>query len=480
MKITLPKIIIFLILVNFLLRIPFLNLPAHFDEINYFNALLAIYNNHFNPFVVFYSYKPPVDFIIPAIFFKLFGPARIWGRLATAAYSSLVLLFNYLLAKRVFNHRVAIFSTVLLFCFPMFMVQSFLFQGMVSLTALTLASVYFYFSRQKKLYFLTASLLVLDKETAIFILIFLAAYDFLINIRKRRFTDLIKQTIFLISPIGWLVIWMLINKFLFSWFLWPTHLAFYETNNFMKLILSYSLDYILIENPLIKISGMLIGLCIIITVLSKKYRQRLWKKENSLFLSLFFFYSLFYTYGYFIPRYLLFVYPLYFMVFSQLIIKLFPKKTYILVLLMVFAGGLLLSNYFSIFRVKQFHWVGDVDFGLFGKINLQQKTLNYLNNNFQESIVLSNWLIAELWRQPFFGYTKKEGIAFDFSQKDNREIITNIINYQDKKPILLVIASDYDRPVNYLLSFDWELIQTIKLDNLKESQEKFLIFRLKQ
>src|SRR6266478_4521449 len=88
--------ILFISLV-FILKKSCLGLPAFADEINYIDGVLAVYNNHLNPFVAFWAYKPPLFYVIAATLCKIFGYSLEVLRFPILLYSFLTLYFTFLL-----------------------------------------------------------------------------------------------------------------------------------------------------------------------------------------------------------------------------------------------------------------------------------------------------------------------------------------------------------------------------------------------
>jgi len=203
-------------LLNFLIRIPFFNLPLHHDEIPYFKGILAVLHNHFNPFIRFPGYKPPVFYEIGALFFNFSKFYRINARLLAAVFSSLSLFFTYLLGKKIFSSRTGFFASLLLFFFPLFMGQSFHYQSQIIIIFLSLATLFYYFDNKKTLYFIFATFLVLTHETAIFIPFLI----FLFNIIKVKgfLLSRIKKSVFFIFPLSFFFIWLVLNKIYMGWF----------------------------------------------------------------------------------------------------------------------------------------------------------------------------------------------------------------------------------------------------------------------
>jgi 4-amino-4-deoxy-L-arabinose transferase-like glycosyltransferase len=136
-----PTFVFIVCLVNFLIRIPFFSRLLTNDANLYSIGVLRVYQNHFNPFIQFWGYKPPVLFELTAILYKIFGPSIIVGNAVSAFASSIALWYTYLLGTHLFNKKTGVWATLMLFFFPIFSSQSLQFTDAIFITPLLLASI---------------------------------------------------------------------------------------------------------------------------------------------------------------------------------------------------------------------------------------------------------------------------------------------------------------------------------------------------
>jgi len=353
--------VVLLALVNFLARIAFFSLPIHHDEDAYFGGALAIYENNFNPFIEFWSYKPPFLFEITAVLFKLLGPSRVWGRLIIAFFSSLSLLFLYLLGEKIFNKKTGFWAAIILFFFPLFMAQSFLFHTAVPLTALTLAAFYFYFGDNRKWYFIFASLLVLTKEPMIFVTLLLSVFHFWRNYRRKKLTSLTKEIVVLIAPLSFFIAWMLLNKKFLGWFLWPYNLSYFGQNPPYARPRFVDVTNVVFKEHFLWFVFSLLIAGFVFSLSWKKLKKHFLGKETIFFSILFISHLLFFCLGAFLPRYLLFAYPLMFLCFVNLLEILFERREKLFKIFMVgICCCFFLTNFYNLlFYPKIPSWSGE-------------------------------------------------------------------------------------------------------------------------
>lgn len=479
------KIIIVLALLNFLLRLPFSNLPLYNDETNSMEAAIKIYNNNLNPFVEFWSYKPPLLFETTAVLFKIFSPSRVWGRIVVYFFSSFSLIFCYLLGKKLFNKEVGFLSTILLFFFPLFFVHSFLFLVDTPLVALALAALYFYFTNKYFYYFLAASLSVLAKEPMIFFIIFLSFYDVFSNTNKLSVTRLFRRFLLFLSPVTVFIVWMMLNKKFLGWYLWPGNISiFLGENTFQKSLdgLSWSFKIIFQEQNLAMIFFLLYS-AFIFSFWWPHLKKNFLKKEVIFFNLLFLFYFFFFSSS-FLPRYLLFVYPLIFISFLWLLEVIFQNSK-ILPILFVFSFCFLFV-FQSLFNFFFAYSRSEVDISLLRHIFLRKKAVSYLEKTFLQPFVISSWEFD--LQRPESGYASQaiEELSYcpltlkEFGYKDSLDWLKDL-KIKIKKPILFIASPGTDFGDCSLNERDWVLNKEIRL-NLpfpEVKREKIRIFEFR-
>lgn len=419
--------ILFLCLLNIVIRLPFIHHPAFWDEVNYLNGAVAVFGNNLNPFVNFWGYKPPVVFEPVATLFTLFSPSMVWARLYIFVCSSLALFFCYLLGKILFNKNVGLISTLLLFVFPLFSAQSLLYLDAIPLTALCLSTFYFYFSGKKIAYVVSATLLCLTKEPALFIPVAIIIYDTLLTLHsgKNIMKLLINKMPLFLFPILIFLFWLIINKLTLGWFLFPYNVGLLlkqEWRNYFnsQLFFSIFLKVFLSQTLWFPFSITLIGL--ILSFNNKLLR----KKELVLFIILFTFYFFFYYFSSFALRYLLFVYPFVFIYLAYFITTIFSeaKLPLLVVICYLFISYIIfphssLSRSFGVMEDDDFHYLKD--------INNQKNVAEYINKQFPDYEVVAAWPFSEYYSNPLFGYIKKKNVSIrvDCLTGNYAEIPTN-------------------------------------------------------
>jgi 4-amino-4-deoxy-L-arabinose transferase-like glycosyltransferase len=462
------------------MHLGFLDMPLHWDEDAYFGGAHEIYKNNLNPFVEFWSYKPPLMFELTAVLFKVFSPARYWGRLITLIFSCFSLLFIYLLGKEVVNKRVGFLSAVMLFFYPQFMAQSFLFQTPVFLTCLTLSTLYFYFSKQLVFYLLSAGLFVLTKEPAVLVILFLSLFHFWKYFRRKKTKEVLKECLLTASPIIIFLGWMLLNKHFLGWYLWPYNVNYFQLTegNFLDLEFEF-VDALANYFLWIIFSLLFSGLFFSFSVFD--FKKRFFKKEHLFFGGMFFFFFFFFAWGAFRVRYLLFVYPLIFISFVSLIVSIFDKKKASLFVYFVCMLFLLTNLYNSFFLESLPQYEGERDLSFLRIISYRNDFAKHFEKNYPDGLIIANWPYLRILGNPFLGYINKKRVVMSCQTREEKKAIQEYIsNMTNEKTAMYLIISE--RPFESNFCFSKSKFRLINLyNNVSFSEAKPIkIYQLKE
>ncbi len=389
-----------LLLSNFLVRLHFLLIPAHLDEPFYFLEAEHIAKNAMNPFINFSAYKPPVIYIVPVLLDKLVFPSIAWGRLTAYLFSSLALGFIYKLAELLSNHRVATLSTVLVFLFPLFMVQSLFFVDAIAFTALFLGTLYYFFSDKLLPYIICSVLLCLTKEPGILLPAMLLIYTLLSPDRNRRAAGAPRiRWFYHLIPVILFIDWLMGNK-LFLGYYFTTNLTPYSRQAVLQTITTgqyiRNLITILVSNAAWPFTG--------IIFVSFVFLRKSLTKQMQLILIVLTAFILFHAAGDFLPRYVLFIYPLLILI-SVHVLKAWIKKTALLGAATVGIGVLfILTNiYTSVFASRI--GLGDTSFAFMRYTQLKMQAISYISKSYSDSIIIDHTeLLVPLLTYSEFGY----------------------------------------------------------------------------
>jgi 4-amino-4-deoxy-L-arabinose transferase-like glycosyltransferase len=317
--------VFFLILIIFL-KLPTMSLDYHWDEVIYASQA-KYYSIH-----GLFSTPPGIIVHVPfftwflAINYRIFGESPFLSHFIVAIFSFIGVYFTYLLGKFLYNEKIGIMASLLLFFSPIYFAISGQVLFDVPLTAMTV--VVFYFALRKKLisYLISACILVLIKEPGFLVILALLVYELF---KKRNVRDI------LITGLP------LLPLLLFGFWYWSQNLlnrnlAFFITQpNFIFIIKRFfaNVYQVFIWNYYWILT---------LFILFELYRKNHFKKKliamftNPIFLSVIFYILLFsFTTLFLLPRYLLPIYPFSFIFSAFSLNTLFKNKNQIILLIII-------------------------------------------------------------------------------------------------------------------------------------------------
>lgn len=389
-------------------KLPFVNLPFWWDETNHLEGALKIYQNNFNPFIEWWSYKPPLIFELVALGYNFFGFDKAIPRLIIIFFAFLALYFTFLIGKKLYGKKVGFLASFLLFLSPLFFAQSGLFHTDLPLTALTLVVFYCFLSEKRIGYFVAASLMVLTKETSILVLFAILAYEFLINLKGIFSCRFISTFIFLASPLLFFLSWMLLNQLNLGWYLWPDNLEWFSLASFLDLGKLLTILNFVFWRDFRFLLTILLLVGLLLSLVSKNFRKWFIKKELGLFFFFIVISLVFFWWGPFLPRYFLFIQPLFFIVSLASIVFLIKNRFFLLIFLIIVA-----SLFISQWTTGQVVWGGETNLNYVRLVKVHQQMAQYLEQNWSDYEVLTVWPMKQELSAPEMGYVD-EPIEADY------------------------------------------------------------------
>ncbi len=146
----------------FLNAFPFLDGNIDFvQSVNFYEKGLTGY------FKLWPSVHPPLKILLTGLFYKLFGLTTVSYNLIGLIFAVVGIVSIFGLSKRLFGHKPARLSAVLLAASPLYLSNAIFGLRDYLLTSLVLAGLYFYSRSNFKLYAFLACLAVLTKETGL-------------------------------------------------------------------------------------------------------------------------------------------------------------------------------------------------------------------------------------------------------------------------------------------------------------------------
>jgi len=210
-------------------------IPYHWDEMGVYvpAAFQMIDTGHIgllpgNLDPLFSRGHPLLFTFCNALVFKIFGDTITVGHLFALFLAIITLVLFFIIAKNLYNRKVAFFATVLLSAQPIFFSLSVQLLPEMMLTFFALGCIYGILKKKWALFALSGSLTMLTKESAIVIPATALIVLFIESIRDKDFFTLKRFRLFLLgaTPLFVFSLFLIIQKIQNGWFLFPEHMGY--------------------------------------------------------------------------------------------------------------------------------------------------------------------------------------------------------------------------------------------------------------
>jgi len=415
---------------------------------------------------------------------KIFGLSLVSLRVLSLTLSVLVLIFSYELSKQFFGVKIGVLVTGLIAIQPILFIQSTQILPEMLVSLLTLMTLFFYLNDKWKLYVISASLLLLTKESGVILIVSVFIFELIKSISDKAFS--IKIFLLIISPVFPTILFFTLQYYHYGWVFFPDHISmidfsitnllsnYYELHDFLfeksgRLVLFWSsalsiallwkhapiwkniLTFILFSTLLKVLFGywmpieyLIIPICLILVVILYFQWYSQWKPENvkaksffllsTIFIILYIGFS---SVNFFTVRYLLCVIPV--IIISQFVL-IYSESKYPKFSFFVIAMSIGLSFYFYNEDEKVF----DTNINYKDGIEVEKRIVNYIEKNIQnDECVSCGFLDFYIMNNQLAGFREnnKTISAKEYSTKINCNYLI-IKNFGDEVDSSLI-------PLNY-------------------------------
>jgi len=417
-----PLIAAFFFVLVLGLKFPILNTPHYWDALNRVHNADWVMNHGFNPFLekggglLNAQGRPPFFFELLALTWTIFGRSLPVTHLVIIGFSFLGLLFTYLLGRRLAGAQVGFWAAVLLFFSPLYFAQSGLLNYEIPLTALSMMTVYFAFTRKRLVYLISAACLVLTKETGMLILL---PVVLVVWLRHRKNGNVAGELLWAASPVLAYLAWLIACRIYLGWFLFPSHLEIINLSSPLHLVRVFLARS---SQMFFKNGHVILSLVIFLTVPAWVKRLRAEKTGVVLVAAGLASYLVFFSF-YPIPldRYLLPVYPLFFLLFFWSLAGIGRRARAVSALALIVVVPLFIVYWTGHRNAPGSDLESNMEYLDF--IEVHADAVRYLKANFPGKRILTDWPQTMELRYPFEGYTGRPLQASSiFEEYDPREV----------------------------------------------------------
>jgi hypothetical protein len=238
-------------------------------------------------------------------------------------------------------------------------------------------------------------------------------------------------------PLGIFVLWMVINKLTLGWFLWPFNLSFFGNNPPIDRVAFIEVWTYIYKEYLLWIVFAYIIFSSLRLVIRKK---KMICKELIFFNLMFIFYSLFFYFNAFSPRYFLFLYPLVFISFSKLVEISFDLRILRSVIIIFLCLGFITTSFHNYFLSSSYLAYGaDRDFlFMMGEISLYEQVVKDAKNNYSDlDLVITYFPLGNFFHSPFYGYVNER-----FQTYTCEEVYERLVKQKNETIFLILPIGD--------------------------------------
>jgi len=174
------------------LNVPFLQLPYYWDSLWIIGGAEHILENGFKPLLPAgwdAIGHPVLLHEVLALAWLLLGRALWVSHLAIVGFAFLTVYFTYRIARLLYDRRTGLIAALLLLFYPLFRAQSTVVLLDLPTAAFAMMAVYFLLRRRTLLYLICVSAMVLTKATGVLLVPTVLLYLFVKNYRQRSWRE---------------------------------------------------------------------------------------------------------------------------------------------------------------------------------------------------------------------------------------------------------------------------------------------------
>ena len=418
------------ILALIIYKIPYLNLSYYWDEAWSYKPAVEEMVKHGPSLlpgsisIANYKGHPLFFYFLSSVWLHLFPDNIFWSKCFALSIAVLTLIYTFLLTKYLSNNRTAaLFSVILLASQDIFLAQSGLLLPEMLLALLSLMSLYYYFKNKYWFYFVSASLLMLTKETGIILIISILFSDIIyFRIEKKGdfrqyFTT--KYPLYLVFiPVSAFFIY---QKIKIGWFFYPEHIGYIDfTNNFFHKLNGYFSFLFIFQGRNVTFFSVII---ILIYAVIKTKRRIITKKSFTLLIFILFF-LLFLSINFYSTRYILSLIPIFSILSIWAVFTCLKNKYFSLILGFVFVA-------FNLTYGATHFNDSDANIGYKYVVQVQQKMVEYCEDqHLYNKKIATCFLMKTYLTDTLCGYLS------------SRKIFHNIQSNIDKNTDYIIVSSN--------------------------------------
>lgn len=417
-------------------KIPQLNLPYYGDEGFAFGpAVHKMYTD--GPGLLpsalppNYSYGHPLLFHFLASSWMHVLDNSIAGSKSFALFLAVLLLIStYYITQKWFDKNTGLLAAALLMLQPVFIAQSGFLLLEIMVALLGIWTIHFWFNRNFRMYALAASMLVMTKESGLFLIFALGLWQliefFILKTHKLTLWFFIKRFLIMAAPAYVFGAFLLVQKATWGWYLYPLRMEDMNTDPHELNHMTWWTRQIIffLHGRMYVTTALILGMVLYFIFPGRRFTKQQW--AFLAFLLLFIFVFKYISILNFISnRYFLIVITGLIMLSSAVIVQSMHQRKW----LMAPAAGLLIFSQVMFAGIRKSP--GDDSLGAIDNIRVHQETVRFMEDlNAFDDRVFTHFLMRENLYRPVIGYLSGEriftNVAGSFNENVKYVIVTSL------------------------------------------------------
>ncbi len=178
-----------------------------------------------------YSRGHPLLFhFLGVCWMNIFGPSLVSTHIFALSISVILLTSIYLFCTKIFSEKIALTAVLIILVQPMFLAQSGLILPEILLSLFMITALFSYINGYRILYWIAAACAIMTKETTIILFCSIPLYKIVLAVldKEKNYAPLIKELLFIISPLFVWLLFLVWQKILLGWFFFPDHTGYID------------------------------------------------------------------------------------------------------------------------------------------------------------------------------------------------------------------------------------------------------------
>ncbi|HEU4717449.1 MAG TPA: glycosyltransferase family 39 protein [Bacteroidia bacterium] len=401
-----------------------LSLPAYWDEgFPYVYAIRYLADHHLTLLPsgmppLYSTGHPTLFYFLAAAWMKISGTGIATAHIFPLAISVVLLFAVYRFGKIFFSEWAGVFAVLLLATRAVFLAQSSMLLPENLVALFMLLAFEAWLKKRNWLYFTWASLLLLTKEPGLVFIGVIGLYDFFTLLRTREipFGKKIRILAVIASPVLPAVLFFIVQRIQLGWFFFPRHIHSFETTPgeyYDKLVKGFGSQFFVYYGGLF----ITIAIASLLAYGRKQLKyitavQRTFLRTVPLIVVA---YILFFSFSFPIPRYILCLYPLWFLMAGFLATQLLQPVKKFAAPALLFLLAAIQAGYAYDIRSQ-----ADFDLGYADGVRVEQQAIDWcVKNNYMNSPVFAQEILQRGMTSDADGFVSPENIFHNVGHSFN-------------------------------------------------------------